>query len=251
MPPKDTSHSSSQDWGPRAGQARDAEPRTVAGRAAQQLRADIIQGKLLPGERLTFEKLSKAYGAGSSPLREALFQVAAEGLVHSEDHKGFMVAPINLGEMHDVSSLRAYLEMFAVVQSIRLGGDDWETNLLGASHRLKKAEQALGKTSEPPQQEAINEWELRHREFHYTLCSACGSPWLLHFFDELYDQLERYRRHFWCYAERAEAADDEHGQILAAALTRDSEKAKNLLEEHFRKQAELTRSTIQNSVLPG
>lgn len=234
------------DWGPRAGQLRDTQPRTAAGRTAQRLRHDIIHGLLAPGERLTFDKLSKAYGVGSSPLREAQFQVAAEGLIHSEDHKGFVVAPINLGEMLDVSSLRAQLEIFAVARSIEQGGDDWETALLGAAHRLTKAGQALSSAPSEQLREAENEWEQRHRDFHYTLCSACGSPWLLHFFDQLYDQLERYRRHFWRYSDRATGADDEHEEILAAALAHDSQAAAALLEAHFRQQAELTLATIRS-----
>jgi len=234
-------------WGPRAGQARDAEPRTVAGRTAQRLREDIICGRLAPGERLTFDKLARAYGAGSSPLREALFQVAAEGLVHGEDHKGFVVAPIDLGEMLDVSSLRAALETHAATRAIEHAGDDWETALLGAAHRLKKARKALDGATAAARGDAEDEWEHRHREFHYTLCSGCGSPWLLHFFEALYDQLERYRRHFWRYGERAGGADAQHEQIVEAALARDAGRARTLLEAHFARQAELTRGAMQGA----
>ena len=220
-------------------------PRTLAGQTARKLRQDIIQGKLRPGERLTFERLTRMYEVGSSPLREALFQVAAEGLVHGEDHKGFIVAPINLGEMMDVSSLRAQLEMFAASLSIEHGGEEWETRVLSASHRLKRAEVALRQAGPEQRRAAEDDWEQRHREFHYALCSACGSPWALHFFDQLYDQLERYRRHFWQYAERAEAADDEHESILQAALAHDREKTASLLKAHFQKQAALTTDAMQ------
>lgn len=220
-------------------------PRTLAGQTARQLRRDIIQGNFQPGERLTFDRLSKAYAVGSSPLREALFQVATEGLVHGEEHKGFVVAPINLGEMMDVSSLRAHLEMHAVAKSIAYGDEDWETQLVGAKHRLSRAQRAVQQASGEQRLAAENDWEQRHREFHYALCSACGSPWLLHFFDQLYDQLERYRRYFWKYAERVQIADDEHERIVRSALARDTEGTVALLKEHFERQARMTADVMQ------
>lgn len=227
-------------WGPRAGAPRGIEPRTLAGRTAQQIRRDIICNRFQPGERLTIEKLAQRYGVGTSPLREALFQVAGDGLVHVVDHKGFVVAPLNPQEMLDVSSLRAYLEINALQRSIRQGDDNWEAAIVTAAHRLAKAAARLTASATGDPSSAQDEWEQRHREFHYALCSACGSPWLLHFFDVLYDQLERYRRHLWRYGERVHDADDQHEQLKKAALARDAKQARKVLEEHFRRQAELT-----------
>jgi DNA-binding GntR family transcriptional regulator len=227
-------------WGPKAGAARGIEPRTLAGRTAYRLRRDIICNRFQPGERLTIEKLAHRYEVGTSPLREALFQVAGDGLVHVVDHKGFVVAPLDPREMLDVSSLRAYLEINALQRSIRRGDDNWEAAIVTATHRLAKATARLTASAIGDTSGAQDEWEQRHREFHYALCSACGSPWLLHFFDVLYDQLERYRRHLWHYGERVRDADDQHEQLKSVALARDPKQARKVLEAHFRRQAELT-----------
>lgn len=228
-------------WGPKAGVGRNLVPRTLAGRTAQQLRRDIICNRFQPGERLTIEKLAHRYEVGTSPLREALFQVAGDGLVHVVDHKGFVVAPLNPDEMLDVSTLRAYLEINALQRSIRQGDDNWEAAIVTAAHRLAKAASRLTASTADDLADAQDEWEQRHREFHYALCSACGSPWLLHFFDVLYDQLERYRRNLWHYGERVHDADDQHEQLKSAALARDAKRATKVLEDHFRRQAELTK----------
>jgi GntR family carbon starvation induced transcriptional regulator len=225
-------------WGPAVNPSRDEEPRTLAGRVARQLRIDIIRHHLAPGERLQFEKLGKRYKVGISPLREALFQVAAQGLVVAEDHKGFFVAPVHFDEMLDVSNLRANLETYALRGSIQDGREDWEVDLLAAFHRLKLA--GIAVSADQEDEDRRTEWEDRHRDFHYALCKGCGSPWLLHFFNELYDHMERYRRYFWKYAERAVAADSEHEAIMKAALARDEERATSLLQAHFRRQAKLT-----------
>src|SRR6478735_3696570 len=225
-------------WGPAVNPSRDEQPRTLAGRVARQLRIDIIRHHLPPGERLQFEKLGKRYKVGISPLREALFQVAAQGLVVAEDHKGFFVAPVHFDEMLDVSNLRANLETYALRGSIRDGGADWEVDLIAAFHRLKLA--GIAVAADQDDEDRRTAWEDRHRDFHYALCKGCGSPWMLHFFNELYDHMERYRRYFWKYAERAVAADSEHEAIMKAALDRDEERATRLLQTHFQRQAELT-----------
>ncbi|WP_051332539.1 GntR family transcriptional regulator [Cucumibacter marinus] len=238
----DESNPRSESWGPRLRLARGVEPRTQAGKTAQRLRRDIIRNTLKPGERLPFDQTRQAYGVGVSPLREALFQLAAQGLVVPEGHKGFMVAPISLGEMLDVSSMRAMLESRAIRHSIEQGDEEWEIGVVTAYHRLHKASthlEAVG-TDAAERAQAEDDWELRHREFHFALCSACGSPWLLHFFEELYDQLERYRRHYWRYPQRVTIADAEHEAIMKAAIERQAEKAASLLDAHFRNQAEVT-----------
>ncbi len=226
-------------WGPQTKQHGDA-PKTLAGQTALRLRSDIIANRLQPGERLTFDKLSKRYEVGSSPLREALFQVVSEGLVHAEEHKGFIVAPINTDEMLDISSLRANLEAQALRLSIQHGDAEWEARVLTTNYRLKKALAQLHAEDEQVRRAAEDEWEHRHRDLHTALCSACGSPWMLHFIDILYDHLERYRRYFWNYSDRATGADDEHEQIVNAALDRDAERAHQLLQAHFQTQAELS-----------
>lgn len=225
-------------WGPSLRTFRESDPRTLAGQTAQRLRNDIVRHRFVPGERLPFDKLSKLYDVGTSPLREALFQVVAQGLVVAEDHKGFVVAPIDFGEMLDVSSLRAHLETFAIRESIRRADADWEVDLLGAFHRMKRVGQRL--SGNVDDRETQDEWEQRHREFHFSLCKGCGSPWLLHFFEELYDQLERYRRYYWRYSDRVDGADSDHEAIMQAAIGREEEKAVALLQEHFSRQAQLT-----------
>jgi len=226
-------------WGPQARLQADV-PKTLTGQTVQRLRRDIIANRLQPSERLTFEKLSRLYGVGSSPLREALLQVMMEGLVQSEEHKGFIVSPINTDEMFDISSLRANFEAQALRLSIKNGGAEWETRVLTTSYWLKKALAQLHACDENQRRAAEDEWELRHRDLHHALCSASGSYWLSHFISILYDHLERYRRYFWNYSDRATGADDEHEQIVSAALDRDADRAEQLLLAHFQTQAELS-----------
>jgi DNA-binding GntR family transcriptional regulator len=81
------------------------------------------------------------------------------------------------------------------------------------------------------------EWEARHRAFHRTLISACGSPWLLHFCAVLQDQFDRYRRMAPIAPGAQRRIGIGHGEILAATLRRDAEEAAALLARHIRDAA--------------
>ncbi|WP_066457895.1 FCD domain-containing protein [Castellaniella caeni] len=233
-------------WGPQTHRDQ-ANVQTVAGRITARLRNDIITLGLQPDERLAFDKLTDRYRVGSSPIREALFQLIGEGLVISEAHRGFTVAPINTAEMLDISTLRAELEAQALRQSIQHGDDDWEARVLSANHHLKKAAGRIQSGDDAGRVADMAEWEHHHRNLHTALCSACGSPWTLHFIDILYEHLERYRRYFWQYAARVSGAGREHEGIVQAALARDADAAVRQLRRHFQTQAELS---LQSQVVP-
>ncbi|HEY0918718.1 GntR family transcriptional regulator, partial [Devosia sp.] len=96
----------------------DFSARTLASDVRERLRADIVSGALKPGLRLRFDEIRARYDVGLSPLREALFRLASEGLVVSEDHRGFRVAPVSRAKLMDISFMRKELETMALKLSI-------------------------------------------------------------------------------------------------------------------------------------
>ncbi|MBX3680896.1 MAG: GntR family transcriptional regulator, partial [Rhodocyclaceae bacterium] len=165
------------------------EPRTLVETAYRRLRRDIIEGVRRPGEKLRVEHLKDIYDVGAGTLREALQLLITDALVVAQGQRGFRVAPISLVDFEDITRTRVLLETEALRQSIELGDDAWEADVLGAFHRLSRAEEKL----EGPEA-AREEWEMRNRIFHEVLISASPSRWLRHFQTILYRQSERYRR---------------------------------------------------------
>ena len=72
-----------------------ALPPTLVEKVFVQLRRDILQGAHKPGEKLKLEVLQAHYGLSSSPLREALNRLAQEGLVSTDERRGFRAAPMS------------------------------------------------------------------------------------------------------------------------------------------------------------
>lgn len=212
-----------------------SEPKTLVESAYRALRRDIIEGRLSPGEKLRVEHLKDNYGVGAGTLREALSLLIADALVVSQGQRGFRVAPVSLEDFEDITRNRVMLECEALRQSIAMGDDAWEGEVLAAFHRLSKAEEKLIASTDR------EEWEERNRVFHEVLIAACPSRWLKHFLAILYHQAERYRRLSLYLQPIPRDIHAEHETLLQAVLARDTDKAAAMLAEHI----QLTFRSIQ------
>lgn len=210
-----------------AAESANGEPKTLVESAYRNLRRDIIEGRLRPGEKLRVEHLKDDYGVGAGTLREALSLLIADALAVSQGQRGFRVASMSIEDFEDITRTRVMLECEALRQSIALGDDGWEGELAAAFHRLSKAEERL---SEGGGQE---EWEERNRVFHEVLIAACPSRWIKHFLAILYRQAERYRRLSLDRNPISRDVHAEHNDLVEATLARDADRAAAILAEHI------------------
>ena len=216
---------------------------TMASTLASRVRNDVIHGLLRPGTKLRAQELAERYGVSAIPMREALCRLASSGFVRAEDQKGFRVAEVSAAELEDITSTRLFIESEALRRSLRCGDLSWETNLIGAHHRMSRTSmQSAAQAGVTP------EWEEAHAAFHAALLAACDSQWLLNLAEVLRDQTARYR-HLSVQAENEQGslsdppdARDvaaEHKAILDAALERNADRAIELLTEHFHRTTAL------------
>ena len=209
-------------------------PKTLTDAVYAQIRNDIIDGKLAPDSKLRIEHLKSTYGVGATPIREALSRLSSDGFVHTEGQRGFRVTPVSIDDLLEITELRLMLELKALKQSIQAGDDEWETRIVSAFFRLSKTES----------DEKISDmeiWELRNREFHEAVLSACTSKWLLRFYRIIYDQHKRYRNISITESTKAiRSPHQEHERIYNAVLARDSETACKETEQHIQKTADIS-----------
>lgn len=219
-----------------------AESSTLTDAAYQRLRHDIVHGQFAPGDKLRVEHLKRAYEVGATPLREALYRLTADGFVSARGQRGFRVAEMSVAELQDLTDLRVAIEGMALTRSVQNGDEDWESAVVAAFHHLTKAERAPGLD--------IQQWEIRNRDFHLALVSRCDSPWLLRFYETLYDQHKRYRN--IARVERGDRRDvhAEHEAIYQAALARDVAALCAANEVHIRETAAITGRIIREYLTP-
>ena len=208
---------------------------TLAENAYQEIRRDIVEGLLPPGEPLRMAALSERYGMAFSPLREALSRLQSERLVVSVAMRGFSVTALSLPEMWDAMNTRVLIDAEALRLAIRRGDDAWEADLVAAHHALKlQAARVPRKTDDTRPL-----LETKHQEFHSALIAACGSKWLLDFSQKLYVETQRYRHPTLTTSGDKGGRDvaGEHEQLMRATVARDSKAACRLLREHLERTA--------------
>ena len=202
---------------------------TLTDQAFTRLRADVLAGTFPPGAKLKMDDLQAAYGFSSSPLREALSRLSQEGLIRSDERRGFRVPPLTLEDLADITRMRLMLEVSALGEAIEHGDDRWEAAIVAAYYRLEKVEARFGEGST-----LLNEeWRALHRDFHVALLAACPSRRHLNWCFSLFDLAERYRQFSATHRMTPRRRSDEHRKLMEATLQRDRVEACELLMRHI------------------
>lgn len=201
-------------------------PPSIGETAYRRIRADIIFGRLAPGQKLKLEVLREGYGASVSTLRELLSRLASEGLIEAEGQKGFVVTPVSATNLREIAAMRLLLEGHALAQSFAAGDMEWEGRVVAAHHKLVRMERRmLAQDRGEPET-----WKRYDWEFHHALISACGSRVLLETHAAIYDKYLRYQMVAVIF--RGEIAAQEHQTLLDCALRRDTASAVAVLTRH-------------------
>jgi DNA-binding GntR family transcriptional regulator len=141
-----------------------AQPPTLTEWADQRLRQAILSGDFGPGDPLVISTLAQQLGLSATPLREALRNLASDGLVVLQSHGKARVAQVDLHEANEIYELRLMLEPVAFERALQHADDAYRD-------RVEAAWQALTVSRVAP--------PSAHAAFHRELLSACDSDWLL------------------------------------------------------------------------
>jgi GntR family transcriptional regulator, carbon starvation induced regulator len=210
--------------------------------AIQRLTADIVDGVLVPEQKLLMADLKKAYAMGASPLREALAKLSSLGFVVFDSRRGFRVAPISKADLEDITLARQVLETTALRRAIELAGDEWEVGIVAAYARLQRVVARCIESGD------ASELEATHKQFHTALVAGCLSPRLLEMHRVLHDQASRYRQ---VMLEQTHDLGDflqSHEYLASVVLARKADEACAMLSDHM---AITLRKVYPEPVKPG
>lgn len=208
----------------------DKDPQTNNGtRVRHELRNDILNGLLLPGQKLNIRTLSIRMQVAPGAVREALSSLEGEGLVRLRAKKGFEVSGISESDFFELTQARMEIEAICLRFSIAVGSVEWERNVTDTLEALI----ATPRTCAPDNELLNAEWSVRHAAFHTALCTGFSNRWLTETRETLYLQSERYRRLSVPRESTVRNVNAEHRAIADAALARDDETALRLLKAHL------------------
>ena len=193
----------------------------------RRVRADIVYGRLAPGQKLTLERMRGAYGSAVSTLREIFNGLASEGWITAEGARGFEVASISPDNLREVAAMRQLLECDALRTSFEAGDVEWEGRVVAAHHKLATLEKSMA-AGDHSNEEVLRRYDC---EFHNALISACGSRLLLDMHEGIYDKYVRYL--VLAAVFRGEPVAEEHRKLLHFALERDWRSAQAITITHI------------------
>ena len=202
---------------------------TLAQAAYDRLRADLLSGRLRPGEPIRISEIGAAFGTNVNAVREALSRLMSEGLVIATPQKGFSATPISATELRDLTTVRIRIEAACLERSIACGDVNWETQIVAALHRLSRTDE---RAADDPQR-SNDDWARHHATYHRALVGACDSPWLLRIRETLYTQSERYRRLSVPLADFDRDLNREHRELAEAVVAKDLPRGIALMTNHL------------------
>jgi len=196
--------------------------RTLSSAIVEQLRQGILDGSHAAGSQLRQDALAADFGCSRIPVREALFQLEAEGLVRIEPHKGAVVAEFAIEEIDDVFDLRLLLEPRLLAHSApRLTADDYA--------EIEAFEQAFADAIE---RQDVASWGQLNARFHLSLYRHAQQPRTLAIVTQLLQASDRLTRLQMNRAPALDRAQREHHKLLALCRAGKTEKACEHLVAH-------------------
>lgn len=193
-----------------------------------ELRDRILTGTLPAGSVLPQARLAQEIGVSTTPLREAVRRLAAEGLIRLEAHRDARVADVTAEEARNLYEVRSSVDPLAASLAA-------ERRSEADMQRILSTEAALKPLTGNADLNAL----IAHRDFHRAIYRASGNPILVDILERLWDKADRYRL-VGLRARRDSAEDSrrvaaEHHQIATAVLDGDTRAAELAMRRHIDK----------------
>ncbi len=150
--------------------------RQLAHLIADAVRADVLEGRIRPGEWLRQERIAREQGASQMPVREALRRLVAEGILEHVPYRGVRVVAFTVEDVEDLYSCRAYLEGMTARYAAKAITDE-ELRELEDLHRRMIA-------CETPRQ--LPEYRELNRHFHALIFTASRRSYLIRSLGQLW-----------------------------------------------------------------
>ena len=201
-----------------------AQSSTTPDYVARAIRRDILAGRLQENQPLRQDKLAEQLGVSKVPVREALIQLKAEGLVTFLPNRGAVVSLLSPREVDEIFTMRAALETTALKRAVE---------------RLTRADliRAQGALEIMDQEADPAQWSELNWEFHATLYQAAGMPRLLETIGQLNANVGRYLVIYLDSLGRQGLSQEQHWSMLRACRVRNSHQAVRILTEHIEQAA--------------
>jgi DNA-binding GntR family transcriptional regulator len=181
----------------------------------QQVRREIVEGQLQPGQRLRLAELAERFGISEMPVREALRRLQHDDLIQFENHRGATVSDLGLERTIEIIAVRTYLEVFALTEAVPFHDEK-------SIKQLRALVTSMRRIKDPDQYSDLN------RRFHKLLIEPCPNAFVKTEIDGLWNKVWKTRGQsiFQLVPKRLADATREHEEIFEAIVDGKAEQAR-------------------------
>ncbi|MBV8049232.1 MAG: GntR family transcriptional regulator [Paludibacterium sp.] len=198
-------------------------PQSLTTTATESIRQRILTGEWADGGQLRQDALARELGMSRVPIREALRQLEAEGLVTIVENRGAVVTQLSLPEIVELLRVRVLLECDVLLEAIPR---QTAADIAEAGQLLAEFEQALDHRD-------VASWGVLNARFHLALYRAAERPQTLAIIEQLHNRTDRYTRMQILLTDFNDRAHREHNQLLALCQAKDAISAAAFLRAHI------------------
>jgi DNA-binding GntR family transcriptional regulator len=212
-----------------------------AERLCSIIEQQILSLELKPGEKLDESRLAEKYGTSRTPVREALRQLSATGLIEIRPHKGAIVARIGIREIAELFEVMAELEGACgrLAAKACLSSD---VDAIAAQQKVCRHQ---------AQMNDIQSYQWANEAFHETIYRASRNGCLINLALSIRNRIAPYRRLLLDRLTRVQPSVEEHENILRAIQEGLPDEADRLLQLHISKHGDELRRLVPSLSMAG
>jgi DNA-binding GntR family transcriptional regulator len=199
-------------------------PNTLTSMAKEAIRVRMITGEITPGQLYSVPALAAVLGVSATPVREAMLELAAEGLVEAVPNRGFKAMVLAQHDLDEIFQVRLMLEVPASEQVARQGLISADQTHFQELVSVIEERAASGDTVG---------FLAADREFHLGILATLGNSRLVDIVGRLRDQARLFG--LPTLAQRGELRESarEHQEILDALHRQDSTEVAAIMAQHL------------------
>jgi DNA-binding GntR family transcriptional regulator len=189
-----------------------------------RIESAIATGELEPGDAIDDAALASQHKVSRTPVREALLQLQAQGILSSTPRGGYIVAKMNLQQLLSLWELLAELEGVAV----RLACERMTHEEIKSLIKQHRSSQKLAKNDD------MEGWQEANLKFHEIIYEGARNPFLRQEVMRIRSRTGAYRRHAFGALGRIKSSYEQHEKIVTALEKRDATAALACMTDHMR-----------------
>jgi DNA-binding GntR family transcriptional regulator len=196
-------------------------PAQAAARVADEVRRMIVSGELLPGHPVRQEHMADRLGVSRLPVREALRQLAADGLVCHIPNLGYPVRRLSQEDFGQIYTMRRLLEA-EVVRDLPRASDEQLAEITALADAVADAGDQLD----------VPEMRARNQDFHFAIFRLSPHPLIVDEIERLWDLAAPYHAMYLYSADGRRTVLAEHAEMIGALREADNARLAALMEQH-------------------